>query len=234
MPSALHIADPGSGGSKDEPTDSVLTLSRITSVVLLVFYLLYLYFQSVTHADLFSEEEDVPEDKLHPLASSIVLVGATVGVAVCSDCLVDSVDGFVEALGVSRAFIGLIIVPIVGNAGCFVGTVQWSRTNRINLAVSVIVGSTLQISLFVTPFLVVVGWAIGKNMSLQFDAFETIVLTMSTLVVNCLVRDGATNYFEGLLLIGTYLIIAIAFFVHPDDITLSVAESAFNGTITAA
>lgn len=151
------------------------------------------------------EGEDEPDNKLPALSSCIVLVLATLGVAQCSDSLVDSIDGFVEALGVSRSFVGLIIVPIVGNAGCFVGTVQWSRSNRINLAVSVIVGSTLQISLFVTPFLVIVGWIIHKDMSLQFDSFETIVLTMSTLVVNYLVRDGETNYFEGLLLIATYV-----------------------------
>jgi Ca2+:H+ antiporter len=203
MPSALSIADPDSDDSENDPKGYVLYLSRTTSIILLVFYLLYLYFQSVSHAELFTEEEEEPEDKLHAASSSIVLILATLGVAFCSDCLVDSIDGFVEALGVSRSFIGLIIVPIVGNAGCFVGTVQWSRNNKINLAVSVIVGSTLQISLFVTPFLVIVGWIIGKNMSLRFDTFETIVLTMSTLVVNCLVRNGATNYFEGLLLIGT-------------------------------
>ncbi len=80
---------------------------------------------------------------------------------------------------------------------------QWPRTNGINLAVSVIVGSTLQISLFVTPFLVVVGWSIGKNMSLQFDAIDTNVLTVSTLLNNRLACSGTTNYFEGLLLIGT-------------------------------
>lgn len=203
LPSALHISDPANDSSNDNPSEHVLLLSRITSVILLVFYLIYLYFQSVTHADLFNEEEDPPADKLPGLSSSVVLVLATLGVSFCSDALVDSVDGFVEALGVSRSFIGLIIVPIVGNAGCLVGTIQWSQADRVNLAVSVIVGATLQISLFVTPFLIVVGWIMGKPMSLQFDTFETIVLTMSTLVVNCIVHGGSTNYFEGLLLMGT-------------------------------
>ena len=208
IPSTLHIADSGSdvhAAGGHDPSAHVLTLSRITALILLVFYLLYLYFQSYTHSDLFAEEEeeDASADKLSVWSSSIVLVLATLGVAVCSDYLVESVDGLVETLGLSRSFIGLIIVPIVGNAGCYVATVQWARTNRINLAVSVIVGSTLQISLFVTPFLVIVGWLIGQDMSLQFDTFETIVLTLSVLVVNGLVHDGQTNYFEGLLLIGT-------------------------------
>lgn len=203
IPSALHIADQGSIDYNYFANDYILNLSRTTSVILLIFYLLYLFFQSYTHSHLFTEEEDEQSDKLNTWSSSTVLILATLGVAVCSDYLVDSVDGFVETLGVSRSFIGLIIVPIVGNAGCYVATVQWSRTGKINLAVSVIVGSTLQISLFVTPFLVIVGWIIGKDMSLHFDTFETIALTMSVLIVNCLVRDGQTNYFEGVLLIGT-------------------------------
>ncbi|KFZ00970.1 hypothetical protein V501_10313 [Pseudogymnoascus sp. VKM F-4519 (FW-2642)] len=232
IPSALHIANPGSNDSNHYSNDYILTLSRTTSIILLIFYLLYLFFQSYTHNHLFTEEEDDEQsDKLSTWSSSTVLILATVGVAVCSDYLIDSVDGFVEALGVSRSFIGLIIVPIVGNAGCYVATVQWSRTGKINLAVSVIVGSTLQISLFVTPFLVIVGWIIGKDMSLQFDTFETIALTMSVLIVNCLVRDGQTNYFEGVLLIGTYATIAIAFFVHPDsDTAINLAGSMTNVT----
>ncbi|UNI15529.1 Calcium/proton exchanger CAX-like [Purpureocillium takamizusanense] len=219
MPSALDIVEAESPAMIDSnPSSYVLALSRFTSLILLAFYIVYLYFQSVSHAHLFIEEEeedDEPQDKLHPLSSCVVLILSTLGVGACSDRLVDSIDGFVETLGVSRSFIGLIIVPIVGNLGCFVGTIQWSRTNRINLAVSVIVGSTLQISLFVVPFLVIVGWIIGKNMSLQFDTFETIILTLSTLVVSCLLRGGETNYFEGLLLVATYVIIGIAFFVHP-------------------
>ncbi|GAO18810.1 uncharacterized protein UV8b_05922 [Ustilaginoidea virens] len=219
MPSALHLASPQPGDPGDRPSPQVLLLSRVTSVILLALYLVYLYFQSVTHADLFREDEDPPQVRLHGVSSSAVLVLATAGVSCCSDALVESVDGFVEALRVSRSFVGLVVVPVVGNAACLVGTAQWSRAGRVSLAVSVIVGATLQISLFVTPLLTVVGWAMGKPMSLQFDVFETIVLTMSTLVVNCVVRDGSTNYFEGLLLLGTYVIVAIAFLVNPDDVS---------------
>ena len=181
-------------------------MSRITSIVLLVFYFLYIYFQTCSHARLFSdcnEEEDTEGRKLTISASSIVLIISTVAVAICSDYLVDSIDGFIEKLGVSRAFVGLIIVPIVGNAGEFYSTIKWAKSNRINLAIGVIAGATLQISLFVTPFLVILGWIIDKPMSLQFDTFETTVLTMSVLVVSCLVRNGQSNYFEGLLLLGT-------------------------------
>ncbi len=205
IPSALHAADPNVPSNNTETDPQILILSRITSVILLIFYLIYLYFQTFSHAHLFEpgEGEDEGSSEIGTVSSSVVLVLATVGVSVCSDALVDSIEGFVQTLGVSRSFVGLIIVPIVGNAGEFVATVQWVRAGRINLAVGVIVGSTLQISLFVTPFLVLLGWAMGSDMSLQFDAFETAVLTMSVLVVNCLVRGGQTNYFEGFLLAVT-------------------------------
>jgi Ca2+:H+ antiporter len=133
----------------------------------------------------------------------VVLIIATVAVAACSDYLVDSVDGFVETLHVSRAFIGLIIVPIVGNAGEYATTVKWAMNNKLDLAIGVIVGSTLQIALFVTPFMVILGWIIGEDMSLRFDRFQTTTVSLSVLVVNALVRDGRTNYFEGFLLIAT-------------------------------
>ena len=203
IPTALQATEPPS--DSETPQAHILALSHVISIILLVFYVMYIYFQTWSHSHLFEEEAEEEEgetNKLGLIASSMVLILATVGVAVCSDYLVDSIDGFVEAIGVGRAFIGMIIVPIVGNAGEFVATVKWARTGKINLAIGVIVGATLQISLFVTPFLVMVGWIIGKPMSLQFDTFETIVLAMSTLVVNCLVREGKTNYFEGLLLIG--------------------------------
>jgi calcium/proton exchanger len=203
IPSALHAADYPSESL--HPSDHILNLSRVTSIVLLGFYLLYIYFQTWSHAHLFrdcSEEDDTEGTQLTILAGSAVLIVSTIAVAICSDYLVDSVDGFVETLGVSRTFIGLIIVPIVGNAGEYVSTVKWARNDMINLAIGVIAGATLQISLFVTPFLVILGWIIDQPMSLQFDTFETVVLTMSVLVVNSLLRNGKTNYFEGLLLIG--------------------------------
>ncbi len=105
---------PNTVAAKDEVSDYVFSVSRITSMILLIYYILHLYFWSMTHAELFAEKEAEPQDKLHAASSVVVLIVATLGVAFCSECLVDSVDGFVEALGVSPSFIGLIIVLIVG------------------------------------------------------------------------------------------------------------------------
>ncbi|KAJ5782642.1 hypothetical protein N7457_004416 [Penicillium paradoxum] len=221
IPSVLYSTIP----SKSEEVEvSVLTLSRAASVVLLTFYLVYLYFQLKSHSDLFVDDDAGEEEEraLGPWSASIVLIFATLGVTVCSDRLVDSVDGFVEKWHVSRAFIGLIVVPIVGNAGEFNTVINSSIKGNMDLAVGVIVGSTLQIALFVSPFLVMCGLVIGQPMSLRYSPFETVVFFLSVIVMDCLIRGGRSNYYEGSLLVGTYLIIAIAFFVHPDAVDASL------------
>ncbi|KAB8228251.1 Sodium/calcium exchanger protein-domain-containing protein [Aspergillus alliaceus] len=187
-----------------EGDDYILGLSHITAILLLLFYLAYLYFQLKSHAHLFAGTEESDEKReLEPLPASIVLVLATLGVTVCSDYLVEGVDGFVEVYGVSRAFLGMIVVPIVGNAGEFAITVNAAMGGKLDLAIGVIAGSTLQIALFVTPFLVMCGWALGQPMSLRFNTFETACFSLAVVVMNCLIREGKSNYFEGLLLIGT-------------------------------
>jgi len=203
VPSVLDASSTSTESSG--PDDAILTLSRVASIILLIFYLIYLYFQLKSHSDLFTEGEEINSEvrELGPWAASIVLIAATIGVTVCSDYLVDSIDGVVEAAHVSRAFVGLIIVPIVGNAGEYVTTVSASIKKKLDLAIGVIVGSTLQIALFVTPFLVVLGWIMDRKMSLRFDTFETTVLSLAVLVVNYLIQDGRTNYFAGALLIGS-------------------------------
>ncbi|OQE32978.1 hypothetical protein PENFLA_c001G02718 [Penicillium flavigenum] len=217
IPSVLYSTIPS---KSHEVEASVLSLSRAASVVLLTFYLVYLYFQLKSHSELFVDDKQEEEEErvLGPWSASIILILATLGVTVCSDRLVDSVDGFVDKWHVSRAFIGLIVVPIVGNAGEFNTVINSSIKGNMDLAIGVIVGSTLQIALFVSPFLVMCGWIIGQPMSLRYSPFETVVFFLSVIVMDCLIRGGRSNYYEGLLLVGTYLIIAIAFYVHPDAV----------------
>lgn len=188
-------------------SQEIADLSHVTSIILLLFYLTYLYFQLKSHAHLFNDPDDEADEaegpELGPWAASAVLITATLGVTVCSDHVVETVDGVVEACNVSRAFIGLIVVPIIGNAGEFTSTVNAAKKGKLDLAIGMVVGSTLQIALFVTPFLVILGWIMGQPMTLHFNTFELAVFSLAVIVVNCLIRDGRTNYFEGLLLIGT-------------------------------
>jgi len=204
-----------------EHTQSILFLSRGTSIVLLVLYVLYLYFQLKTHTEFFAEEHEDGEEAETPTLSvwsaALVLVLVTLVVAICAEYLVDSIDSIVETTNISKTFIGLILLPIVGNAAEHVTAVVVARKNKMDLAIGVAIGSSLQIAMLVTPFLVILGWAMGREMSLFFQTFETTVFFVSVLITNYLIQDGKSNYLEGAMLLGIYTIIALSFFVYPDN-----------------
>lgn len=164
------------------------------------------------------EEESTPTKKHMSRTSAIVLLVVSTGlVAVCAEFLVSSIDYLVENTSVSEAFVGLIILPIVGNAAEHVTAVAVATKNKMDLAIGVAVGSSIQIALFVTPVIVLLGWILNKDMSLYFSLFETISLFASAFIVNFLVLDGRSNYLEGALLIAAYVIIALAAFFYPDS-----------------
>ena len=156
----------------------------------------------------------------------ILLLASTALVAVCANFLVESINYLVSHTNVSEAFIGLIILPIVGNAAEHVTAVTVASKNKMDLAIGVAVGSSIQIALFVTPIIVLLGWILAKDMSLYFSLFETISLFVSVFVVNFLVLDGRSNYLEGALLIAAYVIIAVAAFFYPDSSEQSVIGGA--------
>lgn len=216
--------------SQEKTNNNILILSHGTAIILLVLYVMYLYFQLKTHADLFEEVQEVPDAEnqedheeeehiLSPIAATVALIVVTILVAVCADYLVGSIDSIVEKTGMSRTFIGLILIPIVGNAAEHVTAVVVAWKGKMDLAIGVAVGSSLQIALFVTPFLVIMGWIMNVEMTLNFHIFETVAFFISSLVVTFLIQDGKSNYLEGGLCLGMYLILALAFYVYPDDPT---------------
>ncbi|KAG7663625.1 VCX1 [[Candida] subhashii] len=230
-------------GSSDK---LILSLSRGVSIILLVVYLFYLLFSLKTHKALFEEtNSDVEDDEiraaeennLSPIrsphisikdnhiheshltitAAIVVLLFSTVFVSICADILVGSIDEIVEKTGLSHTFIGLIVIPIVGNAAEHVTAVIVAMKDKMDLAIGVAVGSSLQIAIFVTPFMVLIGWAFDVNMSLYFSTFETAVLFVSVFITNLVILDGESNWLEGTMLVSTYLIAALAFFFYPDN-----------------
>lgn len=216
-------------GGMSEDTN-ITVLSHGTAIILILLYILYLFFQLKTHAKMFQEEEgtggdaeeggesgEEEEHLLSPISAAVVLVVITVLVSVCAEYLVGSIESVVETTGISKTFVGLILIPIVGNAAEHVTAIVVSYKNKMDLAIGVAVGSSLQIALGVTPALVLLGWAMGRDMTLHFETFETIVFFLSVWVVNYLIQDGKGNYLEGAMLIGVYIIIAIAFYVYPDE-----------------
>ncbi|MCJ1380644.1 hypothetical protein MMC17_003752 [Xylographa soralifera] len=176
--------------------------------------------------------DDSREVKQHISRTSaiVLLLISTALVAVCAEFLVSSIGYLVDNSGVSEEFIGLIILPIVGNAAEHVTAVTVASKNKMDLAIGVAVGSSIQISLFVTPVIVLLGWILSKDMSLYFSLFETVSLFVSAFIVNFLVLDGRSNYLEGALLIAAYVIIAVAAFFYPNASQQSIAGGASIGS----
>ncbi|KAI4871127.1 Calcium/proton exchanger [Hypoxylon rubiginosum] len=166
-----------------------------------------------------NERGGKPEEETHmsPWSAGGVLIVTTVLVAICADYLVESIDALVERAHISRSFIGLILIPIVGNAAEHVTAVVVAVKNKMDLAMGVAIGSSIQIALFVTPFLVVLGWIMDRDMDLHFETFETVSFALAVLVVIYTVQDGKSNYLEGAMLMALYVIIALAFFVTPSQ-----------------
>lgn len=160
-----------------------------------------------THVSAVDEEE--PEAPSMSRTAAVVMLLISTGlVAICAEFLVDAIPEMTEHSGVSEAFIGLIILPIVGNAAEHVTAVTVAAKNKMDLAIGIAVGSSIQIALFITPVVVILGWCMNKEMTLYFNLFETVSLFVTAFVVNFLVLDGKSNYLEGVLLMAAYIIIA--------------------------
>ncbi|KAF2634827.1 calcium/proton exchanger [Massarina eburnea CBS 473.64] len=180
------------------------------------------------------EEEE--EEVMSRTAAVMLLLISTALVAVCADFMSDAIEPMVDSTGISQAFIGLIILPIVGNAAEHVTAVTVAMKNKMDLSIGIAVGSSIQIAIFVTPFIVLLGWIMGKPMTLYFNIFETVALFVTTFIINFLVLDGRSNYLEGSLLIAAYIIIALASFFYPDGCDASKiggSEEAKCGTSTS-
>lgn len=157
------------------------------------------------------EAEDDEEDPQLAFGVAIgTLVGATVLIAFCAEFLVDSINYVTTQGGISQEFLGLILLPIVGNAAEHATAVTVAIKDKMDLAIGVAVGSSMQVALFIIPLLVIIGWGMGMDdMSLSFDIFQVAILFVSVLLVNYLIGDGKSHWLEGMLLMCLYLIIAV-------------------------
>ncbi|KAE8184564.1 hypothetical protein CF336_g7752 [Tilletia laevis] len=197
--------------------EGLLFISRGTAIVLLVIYLLYLVFQIRTHSHLFEaipnedDEEEAETPKMSPIASIVGLLLVTVITSFNADYLVGAIDEVAKNYGIPKAFIGIVLLPIVGNAAEHVTAVVMAYKGKMEIAVGVAVGSSIQIAVGVIPALVIVSWAIGQPLTLYFHSFETVVLVASVILVNELIQDGKSNYLEGCALVGLYIVAALAF-----------------------
>lgn len=192
--------------------------SLAAALVLIAIYVANVLFSLRTHKDLL---RGAAEDEHHQAQWSIplalgVLAAATVGVAVMAEFLVGSLEAATQVLGLSEFFVGIILIPLVGNAAEHLAAVVFAMKNKMDLAVQIAIGSSLQIALLVAPLLVLFGYLIGKPMDLVFqNPLELAALAASILVTNAVVRDGETHWLEGFMLLGVYLLLGLAFFFTP-------------------
>ncbi|KAK7420039.1 hypothetical protein QQZ08_010566 [Neonectria magnoliae] len=165
------------------------------------------------------EEEDEEESPtLHFWVAVATLTISTVFIALCAEFMVDSIDAVTAGGSVSEEFVGLILLPIVGNAAEHATAVTVAIKDKMDLAIGVAVGSSMQVALFLIPLLVIIGWGMGnEEMNLSFDMFQVAVMFVAVLLTNYLIADGKSHWLEGWLLICLYAIIAVCSWWYPTD-----------------
>lgn len=197
--------------------DTVLSISRTAACIVGLSYFAYLFFQLITHRKMLSNEgedddDDDEDNEGLTLGCSIGLLAATtVLVSISSELLVNVIQDVVAKSGISECFIGIILLPIVGNACEHAAAVRFAVQNKPGLSISIAVGSSVQVALFVVPFAVLMGWAINQPMTMDFGILNTTVLCICVLVVMSIVVDGRSNWLEGYMLCSAYMLIAVMY-----------------------
>lgn len=216
VPAVLHTTHTELHGTQSE-----IALSRFTSCLLLGVYATFLYFQLVTHRDLFDEEEGEDDEEEEVNQTFWACIGwlsvITVFISVLSDYLVDAIEGAADSMGMPVAFISVIILPIVGNAAEHASAIMFAMKNKMDLALGVAIGSSTQIALLVIPLCIVVGWAMGQPLDLNLHVFETTTFILTVISVSFVVADGQSNWLKGLTLILAYAVVSASFFFHKDN-----------------
>ncbi|MEH2329299.1 calcium/proton exchanger [Nostoc sp.] len=217
MPTAMNYTSEGIN------EQTLQNLSIAVAVVLILVYALTLLFSMKTHSYLYdvgvaeaeAEVEEISHGKPNmPLWVGVLLV-CTLLVAIESEMLVDSLEVATSQLGLTALFTGVILVPIVGNAAEHATAVTVAMKDKMDLSLSVAVGSSMQIALFVAPVLVIAGRVLGQPMDLDFKPFELVAVVVSVLIANSISSDGKSNWLEGTLLLAAYTVLGFAFYFHP-------------------
>ncbi|GHI00282.1 calcium/proton exchanger [Neobacillus kokaensis] len=203
--------------STDMNETKKLSLSTGISITLILLYLAALFFKLVTHrgvyqSDTSSEHHDEEPEWGKGRAIAVLLI-ATLAVAFISEHLVHTFEYVAESFGWSELFIGVIIVAIVGNAAEHASAVLMAYKNKMDVAVEIAIGSTLQVAMFVAPVLVLLSLLFEKSMPLIFTWQELTAMASSVLLMVVISNDGETNWFEGLTLLAAYVIMGIGFYL---------------------
>jgi Ca2+:H+ antiporter len=215
IPALFHMVISG------HPSAHERELSLEISIVLFICYILSLIFSLRTHKHLYVGDETDDSDEAigtetwTQKKALVVLIAATVVVAIMSEFLVGAVEHTTRVLGMTEVFIGVILVAIVGNAAEHSTAVLMAMKNHMDLAMNIGIGSSIQIALFVAPVLVFAGYVIGQPMDLVFTTFEVVAIALATWILVLIASDGESNWMEGAQLLAVYVILALAFYFLP-------------------
>lgn len=188
-------------------------LNLLIAVVMLIIYVLGIYLSLKTNSDVYGTTghgEVLPKWSLKKALA--VLIGSTVFIAWESEILVGTIEPMTAALSINPFFVGIILIPLIGNAAEHSTAIWMAMKNKMDVATEIAIGSSLQIALFVMPCLVIVGALINQTMSLVFNVFEIASLIVSVIIVNRVAGDNESNWLEGFQLFAVYVIIAACFF----------------------
>jgi Ca2+:H+ antiporter len=191
-------------------------------------YIAHLIFSLVTHKDLFNPDDTdahEAEDHWSNRSATVVLIVATLLVALMSEILVGAVEHASHVLGMNSIFIGVVLVAIVGNAAEHSTAVLVALKNEMDLAVGIALGSALQIALFVAPVLVFASYLRAEPMDLRFTSLEVLAVVVGVLIARMVAEDGESNWLEGLMLLAVYAILALAFFFLPERAASRTGQS---------
>ncbi|MGH9568307.1 MAG: calcium/proton exchanger, partial [Candidatus Angelobacter sp.] len=191
-------------------------LSLWASGVLIVLYLANLIFMLKTHRHATGQKTEAAPPEMSFQQALTALGLATLVIAVLSEILVSQIEPVTRALGMTELFIGVIVIGLVGNAAEHSTAVLMAMEDKMDLVMTVAVGSSTQIALFVAPVLVFLSFAMGHPMTLLFNGFEIAGVFLSVLIVAMISSDGETNWFEGAQLLALYAILAVAFYFVPE------------------
>jgi len=213
IPAAFHAVTP-----KEVGDAKIMTVSIGVSIILLGVYVLGLLFSLKTHSHLYGDdehhlEEEAPTGKMN--RALMVLVAATVGVAIISELIIHTVEHTTAALGFTHTFVGIIVLATVGNAAEHSTAIIVARKDKMALALTICVESSKQIALFVAPLLVLLSLLTAHPMSLEFTQFEVLAVALSVAIIHMVAGDGQTNWLEGAMLLAVYGMLGVAFFFVP-------------------
>ena len=211
IPTVFHSSVGGEGGDS-----RLLDLSHIAAAILLLVYGLFLLFQFRTHVHLFATDGSHHEEpEMTQRDSIILLVVATVLVSWMAEILVHSVEYAAEDFGLPHLFIGVILLPLFGNAAEHFTAVTVAGKDKMDLSFAISMGSSTQIAVFIAPLMVIIAWALGVPLTFEFGTLETVSAFLAVLIVNSIAADGKSNWLEGAMLLSSYAVLAAAFLFHP-------------------